>query len=327
MLSLLLLSIAGCGNPYAPDHWGAVPRRTDLEVPAPRAVPSSHGTEYRVAQEARAALWPALDQVDSLTEDRQPEPTREGLEWRSTPGLSDAVAWRFVLRNVHDAWSDPGHIGGAVKPAQLWQFALSVKPKMEPDSAFRVVLDGERATPDGDWSAQLGTGTVRVDWRAACAAVDRVTCRGFPRLPGGGLASVEARLVLEHGRRLLDVEVHEVAPLETGERHTYYTASGEETSDGAGTVQASARNEFPGEPVPPPPSVSRSAWLASGAGARHTVSDWGPDSNGLLGVQRGEVCWGSTGTVVYQFDAMGGPYPTTETGSRAACALEVEALP
>jgi hypothetical protein len=295
----------------------------DLEVPAPRGLREGWPRDSTVAREARLALWPALDQVDSLTVDRQPEPTREGLEWRSTPGLSDAVVWRFVLRNVHDAWSEPGHIGGPVKPAQLWRFALSVKPKMEPDSAFRVVLDGERETPEGDWSAELGTGTVRVDWRAACAAVDRATCLGFQRLQGDALASVEARLVLEHGRRLLDAEVHKVQPMEIGEAHTYYTASGEETDDGAGTVQESSRYEFPGMPVRPP-AVSRSAWLASGAGARTAANPW-TDSNGLPGVSRSEGCWNSVGTVVYS--ASSGNGPPNETGSRAACAIEVEALP
>jgi hypothetical protein len=288
----------------------------DLEIPAPRATTSSWFMSSMAAQEARLALWPALDLVDSLTVDRQPEPTRAGLEWRSAPGLSDAVVWRFVLRNVHDAWSDPGHIGGPVKPAQLWRFALEVKPKMHGDDAFVVVLDGERQTPEGDWSAELGTGTVRVDWRAACAGVERATCRGFPRLQGDALASVEARLVLEHGRRLLDVEVHEVHPRERGEVHAYYTASGEETDDGAGTVLESVRYEFPGMPVRPP-DVSRSAWLASGAGARRTVD------NG--GVSRSEVCWNSAGESVYTTQS--GTGPTNETGSRAACAIEVEALP
>lgn len=319
VLALLLSYLAACGTGHAPDYQGALPTASILEPPRPRVVPSPWNPES-ATQTASRAIAAALGRINTLTADKLPHRAENVLEWRSVPGLADAVLWRMRLELEGGAWSSPGLTGEPTKPAQSWRWVLQVRPKMATDATFATVAEGTRQTPEGDWEAQRGSGTLRVDFRAACAILEQSACAEEYARNG---TVVDAAFTLPESGRSLALDASEL--LNGGTVRTV-ALQGTIDASGAGALQVIERLEF-AAPVPwsNAPYHHRMRWNASGAGRVDYSGPWS-SSDGTWGVMRNESCWDAAGATVYsrEFDS---PWAGPVTGSVDACGEFSQALP
>jgi hypothetical protein len=319
VLSVVLFSLSGCGQLDAPDTWGAIPADHRLTVPVHASRQNRGGPDDVAARQTARAVDPALERIKDLTTGgKPPRTTRAGLEWRSEPGLSEALLWRLELANLSGEWSQLDRLGGPVKPAQRWRWLLSVKPKMRPDSAFVLVADGERETPEGDWSADRGSGAVRADWRPACEAMGRELCstNNFPRVSAarvGFFLQEDGSRDME-GRVEVGVEHIPGGPASTAS-YTVET-KGREGSDGSGRVEAVQVYRYAsGESAL---FEARSAWDASGAGRLEYRGVWA-SSTGERGTWEDRSCWGADWRVIFQRSQLVGQSPAEESGDESEC--------
>ncbi|MFE8600233.1 hypothetical protein [Archangium violaceum] len=319
---LLLSPLTGCGPDVALDEWGALPTPVVLEVPRPSFARASVSDDLGftpVAATVRTVTDPALKLVDSITKGKEPEVTPAGLEWRSSPGLAEAFLFRLVLENVGNRWADPERLWGPAKPAQSWRWRVEARPKMATDTAFRVVMEGTRETPEGDWEAAHGSGTFQVDWRASCEFLDRAACP----VGDAGQSALSASFTLGEGPRTLTLELVRISP---GETVTTTTVDGTIDATGAGTLRTSVRYDVPNpRPWSAVPYSRRLQWGADGAGRIEHTGFW-TSSDGTWGTYSGLQCWGLDASITYS-RVEGGPSGGEETGDATTCPAPVEPLP
>ncbi|WNG37871.1 hypothetical protein F0U61_32465 [Archangium violaceum] len=326
LAALVPLSLAGCGTLPSPDHWGAVPTRAMLEVPRPRfaIATTGYGPGDAFAADVDTVVLPALKLVDAVTANTEPELKGDVAEWRTVPGASEAILYRFVVENVSEDWSGSALFGTPVKPAQSWRYRLEAKPKMRGDDAFRVVLSGTRETPEGDVAAELGTGALQVNWREACSFIDwREVCEAAARRQ-----SVDVSFAVDGSTRTVAVELDQVTPVATGEARYTLELHGTVDADNAGELQIVQHYVYPNQ-AERPASTSRLVWVSSGAGRNDYVHSWaGSTGDGapISGTARGVTCWGADALTTYSREDSG-PAGPQETGDASTCPTGAQVAP
>ncbi|WNG25818.1 hypothetical protein F0U62_18695 [Cystobacter fuscus] len=321
----------GCGEPLpeetvtavpnGPDWWGVAPSRESLTVPLPL---------YRVtyaadlARELTSATTPALDVIDRITEGREPEVMPGGrLSWRTRPGASESNVWRLTMTNRTGAWTYPGPGGAGTgtvgKPAQLWSYELEIKHKLAPDAAFRVILDGHRETPAGDVLAARGSGSIHIDWTAACEFAPTLS----PCLGQYQAAEVRLSYELAPEARTLRGSLRNFF---WGGGHKEVSLTASANADTSGTVRFTSaytsRNSFPDD-------VVRVTWAASDAGVMSKLEGVSGIGGVFSGMRQSVQCWDATRGAFYTLErgVSGAPIETFEIGDVSACPGGAVSLP
>lgn len=314
LVALVLFSLAGCSTGHTPDYHGAIPVAAILATPRPAGGGAAVVDPRSATPTASQAVAAALGIIKELTADKFPHRAGNVLEWRSVPGLTDPAMWRVRLELDGGTWSSIGLTGEPRKPAQSWRWALQARPKMATDAAFATVAEGTRQTPEGDWEAQRGSGTLRVDFRAACAFLGESACTAAHALSG---TVVDAAFTLSGDGRTLALDVSEL--LNGGAVVRAVALQGSIDASGAGVLKVTERLEYAASvPWSGVPTVRRMRWDARGAGRQSVVSTW-IASTDSWGMARNEMCWDAGGVVTYseEFGSPGvsGPY----VGDASAC--------
>lgn len=315
-LAAVVLSLTACDG--SPAYWGAIPTPALVEVPHP--APIAPGGPFAVGDAVNRVGYistPALALVDEVTRYATPRDTGRGLEWRSTPGASEALAWRVVLTGAAGDWGNPAVWTGARTPALSWRWRLEGKPKMLGDDAFRELASGTRETSEGDDAAALGSGTLVVDWDAVADLLPLTRwARNTGRLDLSFEVTPEARTVDAQ------VTLHPLAS--AGTVHTYgksvFTHKGEARADGTGRLASRSHYSSAADPAGSW-MAEDSRWVASGAGRTESRSGVGfPDAPYTVSGSS-SVCWDISLTSVYSGSKNGEAW--TETGDPGLCVLPV----